>query len=1092
MSIAIVLLSNDERFLQFLDPELCDLKETCEANGLRTLDFTYQFQNLHEDKQMFKIGNKVWVSGDTNLTDCLYVINTPLEVDVYQENSFHCNMEEVLVELNYAPLFTQNELKASNGFHMTTENGQQAVKVDWNALHYWFSDYFNIGVVQDCLNKEYNKISFNGTQTLMGLLRYIEEETGNVFITRYEKDILNNTIHRYLDFLNPLDVSKDWVLNVEYEFVNESDTGDGVYDADGNPTTDEYEDVENEDDIVNFDDADYTVIHNIDPTHTELRITNESGLVLNSDGLEYTEEDETPLVWSATEIGWDGTETDVVIQLSMKHSTLGLTCNDKSFVMPAVTTAGVTPKSFVAVENEPSPITNTTLPDDCYLEIYDTTKAQAVYRTLINREIGHVHEEVLDFGFNLENVTFETDEEDTYTAISPVLSLDDDSMTRTDMSTLISNWQGLEIQQTEIIPMIVEKVMVQAESLNDAKTSLGTYNRHSNYWSRPFHPQDQIDGSNISNNKWEFYRATAYWRAPFTKRAGDLHITTPSYYDTEYTTIYGRPDIRQEYYRNTPKMGTVETSDENIFSIYNDVALKLKDKMNREFNIEVDVANLLRKGEFNNYELYDKVYVKLPDYTELVTARVVKTTKEAHDVAKNTVELSNFTNNNVKVVQNETIIHANNTSFKYPNKKQYKVRLENADYDPYDTYSVQYPANKLVTFTLWKVENNQKTLTKTSYNKKTDSKGYATVNLDYDPGNYELSITFGGDEEYEDCSATVKVNVSGVKEIVNPVNNSKYKPKELTSKQKTTKKTKAAKTKSTKRYYSKYGVSPDEKYLMAVGRPSAGGELGKYGYKYYKVVFVRKCPFCGSKELYWNIFWTGNEHGSWGKNPAVGRRKSGSAEGEITCKKCDADFSIFGKDKANTARKNLKVYKKPVKCSKSEAYTLKKGKMYYDTITETVKETKVTSTKTRTSTATINKNVRNLALSIVGDSTGLAAAKKIAAWCGNRNNLRYDYYANFHRGPKRVMSKKGANCCDSARFMLTLMDAAGCTDKLKLQYVHVTSGAKGHVFAKVTTKSTGTWRYVDPVLKSKAPWGHWYKGCGTYVAHVSNYPDLPF
>lgn len=244
-------------------------------------------------------------------------------------------------------------------------------------------------------------------------------------------------------------------------------------------------------------------------------------------------------------------------------------------------------------------------------------------------------------------------------------------------------------------------------------------------------------------------------------------------------------------------------------------------------------------------------------------------------------------------------------------------------------------------------------------------------------------------------------------------------------------------------------------------------------------------------------FWTGNEYGSWGKNPAVGRRKSGSAEGEITCKKCDADFSIFGKDKATTARKNLKVYKKAVKVNKSEAYTLKKGKMFYDTIKQTVKAKKVENTKERQIPSGINENVKKLALSIVGNSTGLAAAKKIAAWCGHKKNLKYAYYANFLYGPKTVSKRKAANCCDSARFMLTLMAAAGCQEQLKLEFTHVVVPGtnKGHVFAKITTKSTGVWRYVDPVLKfenGRNPWAHWYKGCGTTFVSGSEWPNLPF
>ena len=218
----IVVLDNSEEFLQFLDPDLCSIEETIEHGGLRTIHLEYKFQDAIEDKKLFKIGNKIWVHGDSNLTDCLYVINTSVKQDIYQENSFTCDCEEVLVELNYAPLFSQLELTSQNGFTFSSNSNNQeySVVVNWNSLNYWFGEYFNIGVVQKCLSDYNAKIGISGTINLMTLLRYIEEETGNVFVTRYEKDCLNNTIHRYLDFLNPINVAKPWRLDLEYDFLD--------------------------------------------------------------------------------------------------------------------------------------------------------------------------------------------------------------------------------------------------------------------------------------------------------------------------------------------------------------------------------------------------------------------------------------------------------------------------------------------------------------------------------------------------------------------------------------------------------------------------------------------------------------------------------------------------------------------------------------------------------------------------------------------------------------------------------------------------------------------------------------------------------
>ena len=183
----ITVLNNDEEFIRFLDPDLCDIKETIEKGGLRTLTFEYKFQDMIIDKELFRIGNKIWVYGDSNLADCLYVINTSVVQDIYEENSFTFECEEVLVELNYAPVFCQDELSSENGFTFSQNSGtnEYSVVVNWNALNYWFGEWFNIGVVQKCLSDYNEKISINGTMNLMTLLRYIEEETGNILVTRY-------------------------------------------------------------------------------------------------------------------------------------------------------------------------------------------------------------------------------------------------------------------------------------------------------------------------------------------------------------------------------------------------------------------------------------------------------------------------------------------------------------------------------------------------------------------------------------------------------------------------------------------------------------------------------------------------------------------------------------------------------------------------------------------------------------------------------------------------------------------------------------------------------------------------------------------
>ena len=1131
MTLSIVVLDQKEKFLQFLDPDLCSLTEEIEYAGLRTLKLEYTFEDVVTDKELFRVGNKIWIQGDTNLADCLYVVNTEVKVDIYNENQFSMELEEVLVELNYAPLFSQTDLTTANGFRINVNDAVE-VYVDWNALNYWFGDYFNIGVVQDCLSENASKVTLSGTFTLMNLLRQIEEETGNVFVTRYEKDILNNTIHRYLDFLNPINSSRDWNLTLLYEFQSQA-TYLPCVDENGNETTedeapevtpfddgieeesipedtDPWDESQEHDTERNYDwipedetveeyyhdGLDYQPLINLNPEACQLQICNSDGEVLNTDGEVYSDGD-TPLSWDCSEAGLTGDDSCYTITLQKNGNNLGVTVNATSNVVTGIENDVSTPIPYSETLQENGYWTisqdmkrnNIILPDDSYLEIYDYSINKTLFRTKLDTQIGHVHEEVLDFGFNLDNITYEIDETETYTAISPVIKQSEgtDGLTRASMNTVINRWKSLSISKGLVYPMIVDKITVTGTSWqNAASTNFGDYttnqpysNNPGNWWCRPLRPNDNTDNDTKS---YEFYRAKAYWRAPYTKYSGDLHVSTTKNQGKQYNDITRRPDNRNERGpETTPKMGTTETTDEDKYAIYNQVALYLQEHEVPDINIEVDVANL-QGYQYNNYDLHDKVYIKMPNTGELLTARVTKTSKEAHNIAKNTIELSNYRNiNTVKTLTNETSIEATNVNFKYPNSKKLTARLVNLDYNRQDSYSIEYPANKLLSFTLYKIENGSSTYTGKTYTKITDSQGYATISMKYDPGDYELEIYYAGDEEFEESSITVKISVGGTIPV----------PTDTTTQKTSNSKTVKTKYKTVKRYWTKCGLSPknkkkERKHIVAVAKPSSA-DAGKYSYRWYKTVFKNYCPNCKK---------SGGLRFDGGKKTkcissqvdGLGYKPSVQAEKEITCIYCDSDYcGVTGQEKSHGHVSRLKTVKKPVKSSKAELNKLIKGKLLYDTKKVKVKQKSNSGDKQRKIRASgINKKVKKQALSIVDKKTGKEAAHAIVEWIDK--HISYAYYSNFHRSPSTVLSKKSGNCCDVTRLCLQMLDAAGCSEFYKMYYVHVT----GHVYARLVTKKTGKSRPVDCASDYHGAWGYICRNYRGLSESKTRYPKMPF
>ena len=221
MSFTILVLNPEEEPLEYLDSEQCEIEEISEEKELRRLTLIYPLgDNINHTRDIFKIGNKVWIPGGNGLDPCLYIISSANKFDFWEDNNIELELEEVLVELNYVELFEQR--------------GIEKIIIDSTFIEEEFGNYFIIDSdnIEDCLNENLQEVALNGTMTKLELLRYIEEETSNIFVTRYEKDETTNVIHRYLDFKQPNNVGRELNTvidlsfnadNIEYT-VDESDT----------------------------------------------------------------------------------------------------------------------------------------------------------------------------------------------------------------------------------------------------------------------------------------------------------------------------------------------------------------------------------------------------------------------------------------------------------------------------------------------------------------------------------------------------------------------------------------------------------------------------------------------------------------------------------------------------------------------------------------------------------------------------------------------------------------------------------------------------------------------------------------------------
>lgn len=192
-NLQVMVLSDDEKILDTLNPKFVQIPEENELQGLRTITITHpiiddtndEINNVGRYETILKPGHKIFLEFSTDGDNVLYVLHGPKEVNTIT-NEIIIGGTEVARELSETiPI----EINYTHEFELTANN-----------LNTHYGKYFTIGNI----SKPSEKFYYQGIINHMALLREIEATTGYEFQFRYELDKNNNKIIRYLDLVNQI------------------------------------------------------------------------------------------------------------------------------------------------------------------------------------------------------------------------------------------------------------------------------------------------------------------------------------------------------------------------------------------------------------------------------------------------------------------------------------------------------------------------------------------------------------------------------------------------------------------------------------------------------------------------------------------------------------------------------------------------------------------------------------------------------------------------------------------------------------------------------------------------------------------------
>lgn len=1020
----VILLDGDEDFIKWLNPEKLEIVENEEQYALSTLTITYPLSDtIRSDINDFKAGNKLWITGATGLRDCLYVINEVVDNDLWKENSISLTVEDVLVELNYTPLITMADIPT------------KSVTINSTHLNEWFGNWYNIGTVETGLTN--NTISLNGSMTRMELLRLIEEETGNVFLTEYktldsDDESFNpynpNMIQRTLHFVRPYNAgtAKNNIIDLSYNAENI------IYSADESDS--------------------YRAIAPV---------------------MKYDENSET-------------SRNDFITLINSFKNLEVVKGSQVPMILTEATTAKIHP-----LRNEGQYGTN-------------------YWRRTPGSESYHWFSDLLKYG-------------GTVTAANSKTLMGSASATSTNKGKFFScnadgtyyYWNGSS------------QVSLTCKAGDQWLSNGSSWGKYSN-------------DTNWTAHSVKYVQAEALWEAPFTKHKGEFYVSD---YDNDtkinYKAIFSRPDYDNPLdevtveadtsetpedgtgteedtltKHNTPKIGTVETSDLNEFLIYNDCCMTLKEKRYPTIDLEVDIKDL---DPTNSYNIFDTVNVKIPTFDNLVNATVVKTEKNPHKLGDNSISLaSSEVNGRVNLgtphFEIKNLIEKENNSFTFSGKLLEQVAGETViGGETVLTLEDMPVANKWVSIAVIKpdstvtthtktIKQTVKTTNKTSYYDKygrTPSKdlvcGIGLKSAGKDTGKYGTWYK-GVFKNY--CPHCKKSG--GIYWGWNRTNT--YNP--ITKKNWTYKKNGAKVEGEFSCGYcgADYSVQGHEKingsnYKLTKHSLSTSSKTNATKLVNGKLVYSNKTtkttnnPGSTKTSTATSSGWTKLYTAKTNSNGVFSlKMKLAGMEDKNYTIRC-----TFGGDSFyNTCTSDctLTIPTKEVYKTVYEKSTSSGGGSSSKVTTQAIKRgsSNTNCTNLKRQSGVVSKTVINKAKEIVGTKKGTSAVKALANYVAK--NIKYEYKNNFYQSPSKTLSRKKGNCCCKTDLFLQMMEACNLLHAqggdFYVKYVH----PSGHVLALVRHKDSSSGVYVDCTQNN--PWGNYARSYNPHGAKTTSYPCLPF